>query len=271
MTRRLPRYVHGFIDRHGKARHYIRRPGFKQVALPGLPFSAEFMTAYAAALDGEAAPRIEIGASRTIPGTVNAIVAAYLASPPFRAGAAATQKMRRNILDGFRTQHGDKQLYHIRNGQRVMLLTAEHLQRIVNEKSETPFQQRNILNSLRVMFAWAKSEGRIPDNPTIGVERMKVKTRGYPTWSEAEIERFEARYPIGTRERLALALLLYTGQRKGDVIRLGPTHIHRGMWMIDQGKTEGKHAHRRKGRKRCMTAPGARAATAGRTPGATVV
>lgn len=54
-------YVHGFVDRHGKSRFYFRRPGFKQVALPGLPRSPGFMAAYEAALAD--APRVEIGAS----------------------------------------------------------------------------------------------------------------------------------------------------------------------------------------------------------------
>jgi hypothetical protein len=40
--RRPPKYVQGFIDRHGKARFYFRRPGFKSVSLPGLPWSPEF-------------------------------------------------------------------------------------------------------------------------------------------------------------------------------------------------------------------------------------
>ena len=58
---RLPRYVHGYLDRHGKPRHYLRQPGRMKIALPGLPYSHEFMEAYTAALNN-AAPVI-IGAS----------------------------------------------------------------------------------------------------------------------------------------------------------------------------------------------------------------
>ena len=76
--------------------------------------------------------------------------------------------------------------------KRVMLLTRQHMQRIVNSKAATPFAQRNFLNTLRAMFKWAMKEGRIPDDPTLGVTREKVKTTGYRTWSEREIERFEA-------------------------------------------------------------------------------
>jgi integrase len=94
------------------------------------------------------------------------------------------------------------------------------------------------------MFKWAKAEGRIPDDPTLGVTREKVKTTGYRTWSEVEIERFEAAHPIGTKARLAFALLLYTGQRRGDVVRLGRQHVQGDLLIIDQGKTAGgEEAH----------------------------
>ena len=79
------------------------------------------------------------------------------------------------------------------------------------------------------MFEWAVGEGRLPENPALGVNRPKVKTAGYKTWSEAEIERFEAKHPIGTKARLAFGLLLFTGQRRGDVVKMGPQHIDGGV------------------------------------------
>jgi hypothetical protein len=72
MTRVRLKYVHEFRDRHGKPRHYFRRAGFKRTPLPGLPGSAEFMETYQAAL--AETPGVEIGASRTVAGTVNAVV-----------------------------------------------------------------------------------------------------------------------------------------------------------------------------------------------------
>jgi integrase len=123
-----------------------------------------------------------------------------------------------------------------------MLLMREHMQRIVNEKSATPFAQRNFLNTLRAVFVCAVAEGRVPDDPTLGVKRVKVKTTGYKTWSEAEIERFEAKHPIGSKARLAFALILFTGQRRSDVVRMGRQQIHKGVLTIDQGKTDGGEA-----------------------------
>src|SRR6516164_6525591 len=178
MTRiRLP-FIHAFRDRHGKTRHYFRRGG-KRVPLPGLPGSEEFMAAYQAALTGVTIRKKQIGEERTVPGTLQALIAAYLdcspcSTSPFKALAAETQRTRRNILENFREAHGEKRIYTETDGRRVMLLTPEHLQRIVNEKANTPFAQRNLLNTLRALFRWAVAEGRAPGDPTLGVTRQKI-------------------------------------------------------------------------------------------------
>jgi site-specific recombinase XerD len=147
------------------------------------------MRQYAAALDGQKAQVTNIGAERTIPHTLGALIKGYLdpaSSSLFKTRAAETQRTQRNILENFADGHGHKPLYCIdHNGRRIMLLSSEHLQMIVNAKAATPFAQRNFLNTVRVMFQWAKREGRIPDDPSAGVTREKVKTTGYRTWSEA--------------------------------------------------------------------------------------
>jgi integrase len=215
----LPRYCSWNTDHHGKRRVRFRRAGFSTY-LRGTPWGEEFMRGYAAALDGVTAQTSNIGAARTVSGTVNA-------------------------LENLRKAHGDNPLFRAdNNGRRTMLLTREHLQRIVNEKSATPFAQRNFLNTLRAMFKWAAKEGRIPDDPTLGVTREKAKSKGYKTWSEDQIARFENTHPVGTKARLAFALLLYTGQRRSDVVRMGLQHVHNDVLTIDQGKTEGgEEAH----------------------------
>ena len=240
----LPKHCGFNTDRHGKRRVRFRRRGVS-VYLTGTPWSEDFMRQYAAALDGVTAQTHNIGAGRTVPGTVNALVAGYLESELFKSGAAETRRTRRNILENFREAHGDKPVFRLAgNGERVMLLTRQTMQRIVNEKAATPSGQRNFLFTLRAMFQWAFKEGRVPDDPTLGVTREKIKTTGYKTWSEAQIARFEICHPIGSKARLAFALLLYTGQRRGDVVRMGPQDIHDGLLTIDQGKTEGgEQAH----------------------------
>jgi len=245
----LPKHCSWAKDRHGKRRVRFRKNGFTTY-IAGIPWSDDFMRQYAAALEGVKAQTTNIGSERTIAGTVGAVVAAYLdcsetSTSPFKTCAPETQRGRRNILENFRKAHGDKPLFSISTGgRRIMLLTREHVQVIVNEKVATPFAQRNFLNTLRAMFKWAAKEGRIPDDPTLGVTREKVKTTGYKTWSEEQIARFEATHPIETKARLAFALLLFTGQRRSDVVNMGVQHIHKEVLTIDQGKTDGgEEAH----------------------------
>jgi hypothetical protein len=105
-----PRYTRAFIDRHGKPRFYLRQPGLKEIPLPGLPWSPEFMAAYEAGTKGDW-NAVQIGSNKTVPGTVNAaIVSYYNLSLEFKGMAPGTQKMRRAILERFREEHGDKRV-----------------------------------------------------------------------------------------------------------------------------------------------------------------
>jgi integrase len=224
---RKPPYVHGFVDRHGRPRFYYRRDGFKQAPLPGLPWSPEFMAAYEAAMRGEGAP-IEIGASRTKPGTVSAAVITYYASVAFLSLAPGTRQMRRNILERFRAEHGDK---------RVALLQRNHIANMVAAKAATPAAAQTFLKVLRGLMQHCVDVGMRTDDPTAGVKSVKIRSDGIYTWSEDDIAAFEAEHPIGSRARLALALLLYTAQRRSDVVRMGRQHIRDGAVHVTQQKT----------------------------------
>lgn len=225
---RLPPYVHAFVDRHGKARYYLRRPGFKRLPLPGAPYSPEFMEAHAAGMAGLDAPRLEIGASGTTPGTVGAVVVAYFNSAAFRTLAPTTQRTYRGIVEAFRSEHGDK---------RIALLQREHIARLIHRKAATPAAANNLLRMLRTLLQFAMNEGFRKDDPTAGVKPVKSRSEGFHTWSEEEIAAFEARHALGSRARLALSLLLYTAQRRGDVVRMGRQHIRDGTLTCRQGKT----------------------------------
>ena len=224
---RMPKYTQAFIDRHGTARFYFRKAGSKKVSLPGLPWSPQFMAAYEASLNGHA-PAIKIGASRTLPGTVNALVVAYLTSATFASHAPETRRTRRNIIERFRNEHGDK---------RIALLRSNHIAVMLEKMTSTPFAARNWLKTVRSLMQFGVKIGMIETDPTAGVKNAKAKSDGYRTWDEADISNFEARHPIGTKERLALALLLYTVQRRGDVVRMGRQHVRDGMIAVRQNKT----------------------------------
>jgi integrase len=222
---RPPQFVHSFIDRHGKPRFYFRRPGYKRTALPGLPWSPEFMAAYELAKDGN---RLEIGTGRTKPGTVAAAVTGYFGSLAFATLAETSRITRRRILERFREEHGDKG---------IATLARMHVERMVNAKVATPGSALNFLVTLRGLMRHAINVGLRADDPTVGVRGPKFRSAGFYSWTEDDIAAFETKHPIGTRERLAFALLLYTAQRRADVIKLGRQHLRDGLLHVRQSKT----------------------------------
>jgi hypothetical protein len=181
MRMRKPKYTHGFIDRHGKPRFYLRRPGQKKVPLPGLPWSEPFMRAYQAALDADWGKR-EIGAKRTIAGTVSAALVAYYQSRAFTDLARLTRQNRRAILERFRAEHG----------HRPMPIPANVMQHIIDKK--TPAAQRNFKKAMHGFLKYCRSHGMITNDPLANIELAKMKkTKGHqnccyrpdmraPTW-----------------------------------------------------------------------------------------
>ena len=85
----------------------------------------------------------------------------------------------------------------------------------------TPAQANNMFKTMRGLFAWAISADLMETNPVKGVPFLKVEGEGFHAWTDEELDRYEAAYPFGTRERVAYAVLLYTGQRRGDVVKMG--------------------------------------------------
>src|SRR5262249_6026454 len=153
----------------------------------------------------------------TKPGTVNAAVVGYYQCLAFRELALGTQRTRRHILEKFREQHGDKS---------IATLQAEHIQRMIGRMRSA--HARNWLKALRHLLDFAVAEGFRPDNPARGVKPPKLKSQHYRQWTDAELEQFERRHPIGTKARLAYALGLYTVQRAGDVCRMGWQDVRNG-------------------------------------------
>jgi len=166
------------------------------------------MAAYQQALDQ---PQIQIGAKRTKAGSVSATVAGcYDSSMFFGSLAPSTQAIRRQILERFRVEHGDKPIAVL--PQKFIVLMLGKLK---------PSVAISRLTAFRHLMAYAVSAGLCETDPTQGIKLKTRKSDGIYTWSEQDIAAFEAAHAIGTKARLALALGLFTGQRRGDVLRMG--------------------------------------------------
>jgi integrase len=115
-------------------------------------------------------------------------------------------------------------------------LEPRHLLGIFGSDAETPAQANALRNVLRLLLQYAFERGWREGQSRRDVKRLRYVKKPYPAWTEGDIAAFEARWPRGSRARLALALLLYTGQRRDDVIRMGPQHVRGGVIVWRQQK-----------------------------------
>jgi hypothetical protein len=163
------RYVNSFRNHDRKSqrvRHYFRHRGAKAIPLPGLPGSEEFMAAYHAALAALPDKSSQIGAGRTSPGTINAVVVAYYKSASWNNLAPDTRKSRRRFIERFRVQHGDK---------RVALLRRDHIEQML-AAIEKPTAKRGWLKAIRPLLQSAVPCMR-KDDPTAGIAGVKLLKR----------------------------------------------------------------------------------------------
>ena len=187
------------------------------------------MAAYHAAMaEQKPAP---IAASRARPGSVNAAVTGYLQSAMFRSSLSpSTQRTYRNVLERFRARNGDKD---------IATLQRRDVMKMMADRADTPHAANNLLKRLRNLMAWAVAEGMVAGdkNPTIGLKNLKVRSDGFRVWGEEQVAQYRARHTLGTRARLALEILLDTGLRRSDAIKLGRQHVRDGTITIKTQKT----------------------------------
>ncbi len=224
MTRIMLRYVNEYIDRHGKVRRYFRRPGSRAVPLPGLPGSIQFMAAYQAALAEIAPP--PPSSRHVVAGSLAAVASGYLRSAAFANLSPSSQESYQLALRPILAEHGHRLVRDLPKE------TARHLiEKIGVDRPGMANLTRAVMSN--VMVYAIKTDLRT-DNPFAGLEPYRLGT--YHTWTDAEIAQFERRWPLGTRERLAFALLLYTGQRGGDVVKMLRSDIVDGRIRVAQDK-----------------------------------
>ena len=220
MPRPLPPYVLTERDRHGKVRFYFRKGKGKRQRLPA-PSDPAFHSAYAKCLQN--APRKPVEAPS---GSLAWLVARYKESAHWATLKPSTRRMRDNILKGACKTAGTVPFRAI---------TRKHINEAIDRRK--PHAGNTFRKVMGQMFAWALSVELVEVNPCAGANSHAIKSDGFHTWTVAEVERFTTRWPIGTREHLALSLMLFTGLRRSDVFRLGRQHISANLISIKTEKT----------------------------------
>jgi integrase len=213
MPRPRPPFLHKQVTRHGHHVWYVRRGAGPRIRIRGEFGTEEFNASYRAAINREALKH-PTQSPRT--GSLQWLWDRYRETTAWAELSSATRKQRENIMlhvlaSGGMEPYGD--------------ISSETIQDGKNRRRDTPAQSRNFLDCMRGLFRWAKEAKHVKIDPTDCVRNPKRrKGKGFPAWTEEDVEAYQRKWPIGTRQRVWLDVLLYTGPRRGDVVRLGRQH-----------------------------------------------
>ena len=220
MPYKLPPHVE---RNHVKGKTYLSfRTGHgPRIRLPDDPRSEAFQEAYRTALLGQISPE-RLPKLPPGPGTIAALIVSYMKSAAYVGLRPTSKKGYASRIEVLRTIHGHRA---------VGGLTRERIEAgILAPYHNRPGAALSLLKMLRILINHAMSLDernplRLRYDPSIGIKRPK--SREIRSWTDAETAAFERRWPLGSKERTAYALMLYVGTARAD--------IHRMTWrQIDE-------------------------------------
>lgn len=219
MPKPRPPFLHSERTRHGALVWYVRKNHGARIRIRASYDTPEFWQEYRAALEGAPAkPHRKNAKTYSLAWALDR----YRQSSAWSAFSNATRKQREVIFRHVIASAGDTPLADI---------DAEAIRNGRERRKDTPHTANSFIKAMRGFCAWCVEEGLMATNPTIGIKMLAGKNDadGFHTWTQEELDRFEAYWPLGTRERLAFDLLLYTGLRRGDAVRVGLQHVRDGV------------------------------------------
>ena len=224
MPRPRPPYLHRETTRHGKPVWYVRVGRGRRIRLRADFGTPDFEAEYQSAVNGRALPPTE-----EVAGTLAWLVVRYRESSAWTMLSLSTRGLRERTLKHILATAGTVPLSRI---------TGEEVAKGCERRAATPAQAKHFFDAMRGLFKWAKKAKLVRSDPTESVVRPGLpKSDGFIPWTEDHVAAYEARWPIGTRQRIWLDVLLYTGLRRGDAVRLGRQHIRNGVAKITTEKT----------------------------------
>lgn len=185
------------------------------------------MEAYRATINGGPPPAAS-STPESDPRTLAWLVDQWRKSSDWGSKASATRRQRENLIHHVLEKSGRVPFRSVRK---------EHIVEGRERRQATPFAANNFIKTMRALFRWAVDAKLLDHDPTEGVAFIKTRTDGFVAWTVDDVERYRARWPLGTRERVALEVLLNTGLRRGDAVRLGRQHVRDGVATLRAEKT----------------------------------
>lgn len=239
MPRRLPPGCIEDKDRHGNVRIYFRVKGRPKVRIRGTPWTPEFM----AQLDDPRGPPAPSKRDGINTGTWRWLCVRYFAEcTEYKLLDHRTQYVRRAILESTFDEPikpGSAKLFR---DLPLTLFSPNEVEVLRDRKMATPEAANGRVKAMRQVFKWgmrkkyADGKPYAPSNPAREVSYFKSSSTGFHTWTVEEVRQYEAKHAIGTKARLAIALLMFTGQRRSDITRLGRQHARNGKLTFTQHK-----------------------------------
>lgn len=216
--------VSSYTDVRGKLRWRYRIKG-KTFSLRGQPGSPEFMKSHNAAISG--AP---IRPKHVLPYSIRDLVANYRAGTEFDALRDSTRQTYSRFLSRIVDDFGDLD---------ATVIETSYVRAIRDKYGKgAPTAGNRALSLMSILMDYACELEWIDQNPCRGVRKIKTKrSSGFHSWTDKEIDQFKQAYGEGTKERLALMLMLHTAQRGSDICRMGPQHVSNGLLRVTQKKT----------------------------------
>jgi integrase len=221
---RLPHLLHERTNR-GRQVWYFRIGKGQRVRLPDEYGSPAFIAAYHAALAGEPPPSVK---GRPGKGSIAWLIDRYRDSSAW-AGLSPTTRYQRDRIFA--------QIIEKVGGEAFAGVTSKTIRNGREARKATPFMANNYLRAVKGLFAWATEAEYVAENPAASVPELVVKTTGHEPWSIEDVRRYESRWPLGTRERVWLHVLAYTGLRLGDACTVGWQHVRDGFVSMRAEKT----------------------------------
>jgi integrase len=226
VPRPRPPHLNRERTRHGRLAWYVRVGKGPRIRIRSEYGTPEFTAAYDAALAGKPAPQPQAFNAKTL----GWLIKQYRDSAAWAKLSPATRRQREGILRAVTTTAGRDPLTRVDKAA---------IERGLERRAAKPHSQRHFLQTMRGLFHWAVKATHADYDPTAGLKSIRPQTAGHTPWPDGWCEKFERRWPLGTRERVAYEIVLNTGLRRGDAVRLGRPHVKNGVATI---RTE-KHAH----------------------------
>jgi integrase len=220
-------------DRHGNIRVYFRAKGRPKIRLRAAPWTEAFMAEYEVAKGRPAPTKTESLSS----GTWRWLVAKYFVEcTDFTLLDERTKHVRRAILESTCKEpiapNSEKKFADFP----LSRMGTDAIEVLRDRKLATPEAANSRLKAIRQVFLFGVRKKLVAQNPARDVEYFKSSPTGFHTWTTDEVQQYEARHPIGSKARLALGLLLLTGQRRSDIVRLGRQHLRNSKLTFTQHK-----------------------------------